>query len=401
MKRNRGNPSLRSVTRVHDPRFPGVLLRITELKHDGPLFAARQVNGKPRYQKLAPEWTWISLGTTEKERKQKAEALALDLIERIATESDDEEAHGGDLTLGQLIKKYETDGLAGRTTRYKDGMLTAVKRVQDVLGAALAVRDIKPSHVQNYLAHRNGVLVAGHRDLVSLSIVVNWAVGEELLDVNPFAKPKMRQAMKSSHKPRRPVMDPERYEKLKVVAPKLPPAFGVLLDLAWHAGHRISAMVGDRDGEFNALRWRDVSFTRTKDAPYGAITWYADVPADRKKHEHVSAMNELASVLLARWQKQTGGVGAAFVFADSRDRTIPLSYYDAKRWLKRAETKAGLAHIKGGGWHMLRRGWATARKHLPPKDVMEVGGWTDTATLAEVYQQPDAATTRKVALHVA
>ena len=94
-------------------------------------------------------------------------------------------------------------------------------------------------------------------------------------------------------------------------------------------------------------------------------------------------------------------MGAAFVFSDPRDRTKPLSYYEAKRWLKRAETKAGLEHERQGGWHALRRGWATARKHLPLKDVMEVGGWTDTATLAEVYQQPDAKTTRAVALHVA
>src|SRR5437870_13005305 len=90
MERKKGNPSLRSVTRIRDPRFPGISIRVTELKRDGPLFAARQVNGRPRYQKLAPEVTWISLGATNKERVAKATALALDLIERIATEPDDE-----------------------------------------------------------------------------------------------------------------------------------------------------------------------------------------------------------------------------------------------------------------------------------------------------------------------
>src|SRR6266849_1375974 len=35
MKRQKGNPSLRSVTRIRDPRYPGVLLRVTELKRDG------------------------------------------------------------------------------------------------------------------------------------------------------------------------------------------------------------------------------------------------------------------------------------------------------------------------------------------------------------------------------
>ena len=401
MERKKGNPSLRSVTRIRDPRHPGILIRVTELKRDGPLFAARQVNGKPRYQKLAPEVTWVSLGNTEKERRTEAEALALDLIERIATESDEEDEPGAPLTLGGLITRYETDGLHGRTERYRNGMLTSVKRVRDVLGPDLAVRDLKPSHVQRYLAHRTGVLVAGHRDLVSLSIVINWACGEKLLDVNPLSTKPLLKAMHSDHKPRRVVATPERYEKLKTVAGKLPPAFGVLLDLAWAAGHRVSAMLGSRDGEFAGLRWRDVSFKQTEEYPFGSIVWYRDVKADHKKHEHTLPMNQQASATLLRWQKQMGGVGAAFVFSDPRDRTKPLSYYDVKRWLKRAETKAGLEHERQGGWHALRRGWATARKHLPLKDVMEVGGWTDTATLAEVYQQPDAKTTRAVALHVA
>src|SRR5437773_4080489 len=130
MKRQKGNPSLRSVTRIRDVRHPGISIRITELKHDGPLFAARQVNGRPRYQKLAPEVTWVSLGDTNKKRVAEAEALGLDLIERIATESVEDEPSGPDLTLGGLIKKFEIDGLHGRTVRYRKGMLSSIKRVR-------------------------------------------------------------------------------------------------------------------------------------------------------------------------------------------------------------------------------------------------------------------------------
>lgn len=71
------------------------------------------------------------------------------------------------MSLSQLIAKYELEGLHGRTERYRNGMLRAVRRVMDYLGADLAVRELKPSHVQKYLTQRNGVLVAGHRDLVS------------------------------------------------------------------------------------------------------------------------------------------------------------------------------------------------------------------------------------------
>lgn len=51
---------------------------------------------------------------------------------------------------------------------------------------------------------------------------------------------------------------------------------------------------------------------------------------------------------------------------------------------------------------MFRRGWATARKHFPLKDVAEAGGWNpnDTSTLSKCYVQNDEQTTRSVALKV-
>jgi len=382
-----------------------MLLRITELKHDGPLFHARQVNGRPQYHKLDPEVTRQSLGATPKEQRRKAEAIALGIIERLAAEPEggDDPSPGGNLTLDQLIRKYEVDGLPGRTERYRHGMLASVKRVRDFLGADLAVRELRPSHVQRFMAHRaaQGVLVAGRADVVALSISINWAVGEEILDVNPLAKKAARDAMHVHHQPRRPVVTREHYEKLKGVAAQLPPAFGVLLDLAWHAGHRVSAMLGSRGGEFGGLRWRDVTFKETEDFPDGSITWYAGARPDKKKFEHTVAMNQSISATLRQWQKVTGGVGAAFVFPDPRDPSKALGYEDTKRWLRQAEVKAGVGHLKQGGWHMLRRGWATARKHLPIKDVATAGGWTDMETPASIYQQTDPETMRKVTAYVA
>jgi hypothetical protein len=135
-----------SVPRIRDPRFPGFQLRITELVHDGPLYYARQINGKPVFKKLSPETTRKSLGT---DAKRKAVAIAMGIIEHLAAAPDEVVPESGSaLTLGGLIKKFETDGLAGRTERYKKGMLTSVKRIRDHLGADLAVKNIKPSHVQ-------------------------------------------------------------------------------------------------------------------------------------------------------------------------------------------------------------------------------------------------------------
>ena len=47
---------------------------------------------------------------------------------------------------------------------------------------------------------------------------------------------------------------------------------------------------------------------------------------------------------------------------------------------------------KGSLWHAYRRGWATARKHLPGADVAELGGWGATETMEKVYQQADPGT---------
>ena len=48
------------------------------------------------------------------------------------------------------------------------------------------------------------------------------------------------------------------------------------------------------------------------------------------------------------------------------------------------------------GFHAYRRKWATKRKHLPVKDVAEAGGWLDTRSLEQCYQQTDEATLLQV-----
>lgn len=48
------------------------------------------------------------------------------------------------------------------------------------------------------------------------------------------------------------------------------------------------------------------------------------------------------------------------------------------------------------GFHAYRRKWATERKHLPLKDVAEAGGWLDTRSLENCYQQVDEETLLRV-----
>ncbi|MHC4088864.1 MAG: tyrosine-type recombinase/integrase [Planctomycetota bacterium] len=385
-----------SVTRIRDPRHPQFLVRVTEMQKDGPLyFVIRRKGDKPVFKQLEPRTTRVSLGATKAERVEAARAIAFDFIERLAKPPEKElPAPAGELSLKELADKYEINGFHGRAPGYKRDATAAVRRLVKFLGPDRAVASIRPSDVQKYMAHRNGVKVAGRRDLLALSIALNWAVGEGSLEENPLARPEARKAMRlERHERRRPVATRERYEKLRNVAPQVSPAFGPLLDLAWHAGHRLGAILG--------LRWRDVVLEEIENAPHGRIRWYAGARSDRKKHEHEVPINAQASASLAAWQRESGGIGAAFVFPHPRDSAKPLHKDIARRWLRRAEKLAELGHEAAGGWHAFRRGWATQRKHLPLKDVAAAGGWKDVATLQECYSHADPETTRRVATYVA
>lgn len=70
----------------------------------------------------------------------------------------------------------------------------------------------------------------------------------------------------------------------------------------------------------------------------------------------------------------------------------------ARKSLAQAYDRAGLEPHQGGLWHPFRRKFATERKHMPVIDVALAGGWKETRTLLECYQQPDAATLQQVVL---
>ena len=75
-----------------------------------------------------------------------------------------------------------------------------------------------------------------------------------------------------------------------------------------------------------------------------------------------------------------------------------MSRHLAAKWLQEAEKLAGLEKLDGSLWHAYRRKWATERKHLPDADVAAAGGWTNSNTLRQVYQQADQETMLRVVL---
>lgn len=124
------------------------------------------------------------------------------------------------------------------------------------------------------------------------------------------------------------------------------------------------------------LRWR------AEEDKLG-VEWWAPVTPDVRK-----ALEQL--------RRARPGVGDALLFPGPNDPAEPVTIQLATASLRRAEKLAGFELLPGGAWHAFRRAWATARKHLSPKDVAAVGRWVDTTTLQRCYQAPDLATMESV-----
>jgi hypothetical protein len=104
------------------------------------------------------------------------------------------------------------------------------------------------------------------------------------------------------------------------------------------------------------LRWSDF------DLVSGTVRWTAQ--HDKTGFEHVVPLEEIALELLRAQRSRTSAIGKAWVFPSPTDRSKPISRNLARDWWERLEQAAGLRHVKGRGWHSLRRRFATDLDHL-------------------------------------
>src|SRR5207245_1568306 len=189
--------------------------------------------------------------------------------------------------------------------------------------------------------------------------------------------------------PRRPVATTDRQEKLRAVSDQIMMEvrwdghrrkqrsyLSELLDIAHGTGRRISAIC--------QLRYDDL---RLDLKPFGAIRWPNDT--DKMGRETLAPISQPVRVAINGILAERPGVGAAYLFPSPVNRSAPIRYDLASEWLKAGEKLANVPKQSGSLWHAFRRGWVTARKHLPDVDVAAAGGWKDVSTLKKCYQQPD------------
>jgi integrase len=361
----------------------GSRVRVAELSPGGTLYLL-WVDGGRKQQKRS---------LRHRDRKRgKDEALAL--ASRLTTDRDSVEAVR--LTIRSLFDNYEEHGLHGRTETHCREVRRKLALWTVFLGADRQVETLNPADVDRFVAARRagelrragkkeaseiGMTTIWH-DYVALSTALNFATrhrdarGKPLLAVNPLHGVRVAKTVN----PSQPVAEVSYYEQLHEVAARLNPAFGLALDLAHATGHRIDAIL--------KLRWEDVALAASPSAPHGSIRWRGE--HDKIENDHVVPMSELAHDALVRASRERPGIGAAWISPSDTDPARPVDRHLASRWLRRAEKLAKVQHVRGRGWHSFRRGWASARKHIPDVDVAAAGGWKDTSTMKRCYQHADA-----------
>lgn len=263
----------------------------------------------------------------------------------------------------------------------------------DALGDPVAENERKPVRARTVGA-----------DCEWLSLVFHWAAkwplasGGYLMRENPvrgFGIP-------HEENPRRPVATADRFDAVRAVSDcvemelrrkgqkrvRQRSYLSELLDIAHSTGRRLNAIC--------KLRFQDVRFERTASEPHGAIVWPA--ATDKRKKERRAPLSPRARAAIARIVQERPSIGDVPLFPSPSDAARPMSRHLADAWLRSAEAMAKVPKQTGGLWHPYRRGWATARKHLPDADVMAAGGWESLDALKASYQHADPTTMLRVVM---
>lgn len=218
------------------------------------------------------------------------------------------------------------------------------------------------------------------QDLSWLRAVLNWATlagdgrGGSLLERNPLAG----LPMPKEQSPKRAHLTPAQYHKLREIAPRIHPSMPLLLVMAHETGHR-AASIRQRG-------WSDVDLEGT------TIRWRAE--CDKIGYEHTTPLTDEALAALKAEQAKVRAIGDTWIFPSRPDSSKPLSGDAVFNIWKRAAVIAGLPEGERYGWHSVRRQFANELRDVPMKDLLNLGGWKNAATILTCYQKPEEGTQR-------
>lgn len=335
--------------------------------------------------------------------REQAEQLGRRLVAAMMS-GDRSQTPGGRIPLSELWDRYsrENPEFLDNDPKTQKGALSHARNLIGFYGPEFDVRYMTANDQAAYVQRRlaggirrpDGVLTAPSKirspeaDIITLRAMLNWATtvrigGERWLAYNPLEG--IRRPREKN--PRRPTATWERYAATRRALQDLTAAATSEVErtrwIKMELALVLAEATGRRLGSIRQLRWEDVDMAR------GTIRWRAE--ADKKRKEWTVPVPAPLLEELRQARIKLGAVGGG-VFEAERIPDQPMDRHLFDKWLHVAEKHAGLEKLAGGLWHPYRRKWATERKHHPLKDVAAAGGWTDTETLLNCYQQADPGT---------
>ena len=159
------------------------------------------------------------------------------------------------------------------------------------------------------------------------------------------------------------------------------------VDWRFHVAFVLAHETGHRIGAIRNLRWRDIDFEGRE------VRWRAE--HEKTGYEHITPMTDQAVTVLEEAREVNPGNEEALVLPAPRSPSASISRGRAVAWWHKAERLAGLEHVRGRGWHSLRRKFASDLMDLPLKVLCKLGGRKEAQTVFRCYKQADAGQLRK------
>jgi integrase len=291
-----------------------------------------------------------------------------------------------DLTLGKLFDMYEREVTPSKSVGAQKHDRRARALFERCWGTATVVKELdrrdwdrfirlrragqlRPQHGPHKGGARDRVI---EEDLRFVIAVCNWALtvrenGEPLLTSNPFRG----FPVPAEQSINQPVTPEEEIAAMRKVAATVHPLCPLYFELTYRSGHRCMAV--------GRLRWSDV------DSSAGTVCWQAE--HDKMGIGHVVPLDDAVLDLLRERRRASSVIGDGWIIPSPTDPSRRVSRHLVRDWWRDLEKAAGITHVRGRGWHSLRRRFATDLDHLPLKQLMELGGWKTPVSVVR-YQKP-------------